>query len=430
MPIDPSIAMGVRPVQIDNPLNAMARALQIKGMVQQQEMGEFDAQLKRRTLEQQNRLQAILAGGGGVSELMKGGHLKEARELAETNSKVEKEKREAEKFQLENARSKLGLTAQILGSATDQQTWDRARETARAAGLDVSRAPEMFDPGLVAQKVQEALSATEKLDQIWKKKGYDLDVQKANETGRHNREKEKTAAGQLGVAQGNLGLRKQELDLQKNQPKGQFLETPTGYVLADPRSNAVQPVIGPDGKQLRGKAADKSLTDAQAKANLFGSRMAESHRILTDLTGKFSPAAVQTKMAAGETPFLGGAFGAVGNMMLSTEGQMAEQAMRDFINAVLRRESGAVISPPEFANAAKQYFPQPNDTPEVLAQKKRNREIAIAGLAAEVPGGLRSVPSLKSPGGEDRKAIQPGSVEDGYRFKGGNPADPNSWEKV
>ena len=398
MPIDPSIAMGVRPVQIDNPLNAMARALQIKGMVQQQEMGEFDAQLKRRTMEQQNRLQAILAGGGGVSELMKGGHLKEARELAETNSKVEKEKREAEKFQLENARSKLGLTAQILGSATDQQSWERARETARTAGLDVSRAPDVFDPGWVAQKVQEALSAAEKIEQVWKQKGYDLEVRKADETGRHNLATEKNAAGKLAVAQGNLGLRKQELDLQKNQPKGQFLETPTGYVLADPRSNAVQPVIGPDGKQLRGKAADKSLTDAQAKANLFGSRMAESHRILTELTGKYSPAAVQAKVGAGDVPFLGGAFGAVGNAMLGAEGQKAEQAMRDFINAVLRRESGAVINPDEFANANKQYFPQPNDKPEVLEQKRRNRELAIAGMAAEVPGGLRSMPTLQSPG--------------------------------
>lgn len=44
--------------------------------------------------------------------------------------------------------------------------------------------------------------------------------------------------------------------------------------------------------------------------------------------------------------------------------------------------------------------------------------------------------NVKDPGalkafGEQRAAVpQAGQIEDGYRFKGGNPADPNAWEKV
>jgi hypothetical protein len=126
--------------------------------------------------------------------------------------------------------------------------------------------------------------------------------------------------------------------------------------------------------------------------------MKESDRILQSLEGKYFPAAVNAKMAAQETPGIGGVAGYVGNLALSKEGQQAEQAQRDFVNAVLRRESGAVISPQEFANAQKQYFPQPGDSKEVLAQKRRNRTIAIEGLMAEVPEGRRGVPSLTNPG--------------------------------
>lgn len=40
--------------------------------------------------------------------------------------------------------------------------------------------------------------------------------------------------------------------------------------------------------------------------------------------------------------------------------------------------------------------------------------------------GLDQLPDYQPQGG----GPQPGMVEDGYRFKGGNPADPNSWERV
>tara|TARA_R100001530_G_scaffold34938_1_gene27299 strand:+ start:2308 stop:2460 length:153 start_codon:yes stop_codon:yes gene_type:complete len=36
-----------------------------------------------------------------------------------------------------------------------------------------------------------------------------------------------------------------------------------------------------------------------------------------------------------------------------------KQTERDFVNAVLRRESGAAISGSEFRTARKQYLPQP-----------------------------------------------------------------------
>jgi hypothetical protein len=59
---------------------------------------------------------------------------------------------------------------------------------------------------------------------------------------------------------------------------------------------------------------------------------------------------------------------------------------------------------------------------------------ALNAEATAVQNGLRSakdVVSGKAPqGGISAAAPSVGTVKNGYRFKGGNPADPNSWEKV
>jgi hypothetical protein len=68
------------------------------------------------------------------------------------------------------------------------------------------------------------------------------------------------------------------------------------------------------------------------------------------------------------------------NRFLSSEQQKVEQAKREFINAQLRRESGANISPGEFDSANLQYFPQPGDKPDVLEQKARSRALAIKNM--------------------------------------------------
>lgn len=109
----------------------------------------------------------------------------------------------------------------------------------------------------------------------------------------------------------------------------------------------------------------------------------------------------------------------VGNYLVGKDFQKADQAQRNFINAQLRRESGAVISDEEFDNARKQYFPQPGDKPEALAQKKANRDMAVRNMQLSAgnvllppgvvqdsspPRGAPSVPQQQgfgaSPGGD------------------------------
>lgn len=416
--IDPRIAMGFAPTtQIEQPVNALARVLQAQGLQQQNQLGQMKMDEYRSGVERKNKLAALLGGQYDTDEsredaLLRGGFMDEAGQLREsrlkagqTKAATRKTEADTEKVQIQTAMEKVGAIAQILQGVNSPETYSQALQAGASIGLDVSKLPQQYDPAQVQQSMARALTVQQQLEQQWKQRGYDLDVRKQGETERNNRVQNSISQGQLGVARGNLGLRQQELEQQRSAPRGQFIQTDQGYVLADPRTGQVQPVVGADGKPVQGKAATKNLTEGQAKANLFGSRMLEADRILNDLEGKYNPLAVNAKVAAAETPIIGGLAGWAGNAMLGEQGQQAEQAQRDFINAVLRRESGAVISEPEFKNAAKQYFPQQGDSKAVLDQKRRNRQLAIKGMEAEIPGGFRSAPTLTSPGGSSGSDI-------------------------
>lgn len=70
------------------------------------------------------------------------------------------------------------------------------------------------------------------------------------------------------------------------------------------------------------------------------------------------------------------------------------QAERNYINAVLRRESGASISPAEFESAEQQYFPRPGDSPQLLQQKALNRQQVRESMKAEASGAWDKVPRI------------------------------------
>jgi hypothetical protein len=109
----------------------------------------------------------------------------------------------------------------------------------------------------------------------------------------------------------------------------------------------------------------KGFTKAQWKDAGYGVRAAQASAVIDEVGGKF-------------TGFISRGVGVVPEGFRTQDRQRFEQAKRNFVNAILREESGAVISDAEFDNAEKQYFPEPGNKPEVIAQKAQNRATKIA----------------------------------------------------
>lgn len=124
---------------------------------------------------------------------------------------------------------------------------------------------------------------------------------------------------------------------------------------------SIVPGIRPEGKPA---------TESQSTARLYAERMAQAEPIFQNPPPSFG------------SRFKENLPGGVGNVMITPEARQFFQAERNFINAVLRKESGAVISDAEFENARRQYIPQPGDDANTREQKRQNRELAIQEIGA------------------------------------------------
>lgn len=71
--------------------------------------------------------------------------------------------------------------------------------------------------------------------------------------------------------------------------------------------------------------------------------------------------------------------------MQSPEFQQAQQAGKEFLQAILRKDTGAAITPQETAEYGSVYLPVPGDTPVVLEQKRVSRKRALEAINAGLP---------------------------------------------
>jgi hypothetical protein len=185
---------------------------------------------------------------------------------------------------------------------------------------------------------------------------------------------------------------------------GQVVERDDGTFLIDTRTGQARPVMGASGQPLMG--GGKPLTETQSNAVAFGARAIEADKIVTNLekqgvtnTGIFRTIAGGI---VGQAPIVGekleqgvrSAFNPIPSVLggPSGEQQQVDQARRNFITAVLRKESGAVISPTEYKDEERKYFPQIGDTDKTITQKQEARRLAIKALEAQAgPSGTRQI---------------------------------------
>jgi hypothetical protein len=121
-------------------------------------------------------------------------------------------------------------------------------------------------------------------------------------------------------------------------------------------------------------------TESEQKAAGFSQRMELSNQLINELESKI--------IEKGQDPNImfptakSQAFGAIPlvgdyarTKVTSTEQQQYRQAQENWVRANLRKESGAVIGADEMNAEIRNYFPQPGEFPESIAQKQLARQV-------------------------------------------------------
>jgi len=230
--------------------------------------------------------------------------------------------------------------------------------------------------------------------------------------------KQKLEMLKMEMQQGGQNPSEVDKEIAKIQQAEKYKQTAEFYKTSDP---VKAKVLMEKYNQAMSIGGGKPPTEGQSNAAAFATRADESMGQMEKLVaGGYNPAGITKAITTS---------GLFPNVLKSSENQQQDQAQRNFVNALLRRESGAAISDSEFKNAESQYFPAAGDKPEVLAQKKQNMKTAIAGLRASAgDAAMGNLESQRGNVGQSASAPAASRNQDSeaLSWAKANPNDPRS----
>lgn len=279
----------------------------------------------------------------------------------------------------------MGVMGGSLDGKPNPERWEQALNLLESKGMDVGQYRGRAD--LAPIIARGSLSTMQQLQNARSDQEMELAMRRFDETVRQNAISNSMARERLDLEQRKVSMPSApDLETLYGEDGGQYKAyydpsnpnaDENGYVQVGgskpPPGTQVR--MNPDGTfEFQQGSGLKPLTEGQSKDTVFATR-AEGALPTIDQYGDELTSAPQNVAER----FPGG------NYVLSEEYQKASQAGKEFLQAILRKDTGAAITKEETAEYGSVYLPQPGDKEGTLEQKRQSRQRALDAIKAGMP---------------------------------------------
>jgi hypothetical protein len=431
MPIDPRIPLGYEPAPYIDPRQLRAQRIAEEQQERQAQVQQMQLREQERQITEQQSFRDALGRGAKLDELARispAGAASYQKLIADQR----KAQLDQEREQLQVQGQKLSMLGQLAGTMQDQPTFERGIQQAAQMGLISPEEAQTYlqhgwnaeTASRVQQVGQQALTMAQQIDLQFKQaaenraQAADTRAQAGEQRAQRQFDvetpgrvadaaiKQMNAAGQAvgavrGQAQYDAWRASLPADLQGRLP-----------VMYSPSAIAIVQRMGMTPQQRAQADAGAAAAAESARHNsasemltLRGQNKVDSRtrEMMTMRQENRPPSSVEQRVYgfysrakdAADTlnemqaKMLGkGMFSQAWqkfapNFAQSEDNQMYQQAQRQFTEARLRKDSGAVVPQSEYENDRVTYFPQPGDGKRVIERKAAARKALLDSLLRE-----------------------------------------------